>query len=63
MAPFRIGNYRIEKTLGVGSFGKVKRAEHEHTVRIPYRAPAVLPYSCPAPASPLRVLSLWDGLG
>ncbi len=38
----RIGNYRIGKTLGVGSFGKVKLAEHEHTVRF---HPPLLPCS------------------
>lgn len=27
----RIGNYRLGKTLGVGSFGKVKLGEHEET--------------------------------
>lgn len=27
----RIGNYRLGKTLGVGSFGKVKLGEHEQT--------------------------------
>lgn len=31
MALIRIGNYRLGTTLGVGSFGKVKLAEHEPT--------------------------------
>lgn len=31
MALVRIGNYRLGKTLGVGSFSKVKLAEHEPT--------------------------------
>lgn len=31
MALVRIGNYRLGRTLGVGSFGKVKLAEHEPT--------------------------------
>lgn len=31
MALVRIGNYRLGTTLGVGSFGKVKLAEHEPT--------------------------------
>lgn len=26
-----LGNYRLGKTLGLGSFGKVKIAEHVHT--------------------------------
>ncbi len=26
--PVRIGQYRLSKTLGIGSFGKVKRAYH-----------------------------------
>uniref|UniRef100_A0A7S1EPG8 non-specific serine/threonine protein kinase n=1 Tax=Timspurckia oligopyrenoides TaxID=708627 RepID=A0A7S1EPG8_9RHOD len=30
-APIKIGYYRLGKTLGVGSFGKVKLAEHEFT--------------------------------
>lgn len=30
--PVKIASYILGKTLGVGSFGKVKLAEHEQTV-------------------------------
>jgi hypothetical protein len=32
-APQRIGHYLMGKTLGVGTFGKVRLAVHEPTVR------------------------------